>query len=236
MAELKPYEIFAVKYGDHQRRAADNFLGGDPHDRPMPIDYFLWAIKGPSRVWVVDTGFSAESGGQRGRNFIRCPSEGLKALDIDPDKVEDVIITHMHYDHAGNPHLFQRARFHLQDKELFYSTGRCMCHAALGHSFDVEDVVAMVRRVYAGRVAFHDGDEEIAPGLSVHFVGGHTMGLQMVRVWTRRGWVVLAPPRALRFRCAEPHPERPGDGHHLPKRRLISGDPDHHCYHPENPI
>ena len=192
MAELKPYEIYAIKYGDHQRRASENFLGGDPHNAPMPIDYFVWAIKGPQRTWVVDTGFSAESGRSRGRNYLRCPSEGLKALDIDPDKIEDVIITHMHYDHAGNHHLFPRARFHVQDKEMFYSTGRCMCHTRLGHSYDVEDVVAMVRRVYSGRVAFHEGEETLAPGLSVHFVGGHTMGLQMVRVWTRRGWVVLA--------------------------------------------
>jgi glyoxylase-like metal-dependent hydrolase (beta-lactamase superfamily II) len=67
-----------------------------------------------------------------------------------------------------------------------------MAHSMLRHAFDVDDVVKMVRRVYDGRVVFHDGDEELAPGISVHFVGGHTMGLQMVRVWTKRGWVVLA--------------------------------------------
>jgi glyoxylase-like metal-dependent hydrolase (beta-lactamase superfamily II) len=71
-----------------------------------------------------------------------------------------------------------------------------MCHPPLRHAFDVEDVVKMVRRLYDGRVAFHDGDAEIAPGISVHFVGGHTMGLQMVRVWTKRGWVVLASDAA----------------------------------------
>ena len=156
------------------------------------MDYFVWAIKGASRTWIVDTGFDAGVGKRRQRNVIRCPSEGLKALDIDPDRIEDVIITHMHYDHCGNHRLFQRARFHVQDREMLYATGRCMCHAALGHSFDVEGVVAMVRRVYDGRIAFHDGEEEIAPGISVHYVGGHTMGLQMVRVWTKRGWVVLA--------------------------------------------
>ena len=58
--------------------------------------------------------------------------------------------------------------------------------------FEEDDVVAMVRRVYRGRVVFHDGDEEIAPGMSVHHVGGHTMGMQIVRVDTRRGTVVLA--------------------------------------------
>jgi glyoxylase-like metal-dependent hydrolase (beta-lactamase superfamily II) len=192
MADPRPYEIYAIKYGDHQRKASENFLFGDPHDAPMPLDYFTWVIKGPDKIWAVDTGFTAEVGRQRGRNVIRDPAEGLKMLDIDPDKIDDVIISHMHYDHCGNHHLFRRARFHVQDKEMYYSTGRCMCHAPLGYAYDVEDVVQMVRRVFDRRVVFHDGDEELAPGLSVHHVGGHTMGLQMVRVFTKRGWVVLA--------------------------------------------
>ena len=110
MADPRPYEIYAIKYGDHQRRASENFLGGDPHDGPMPMDYFVWVIKGAQKSWVVDTGFTAEEGRRRGRNAIRCPSEGLKALDVDPDRIEDVIITHMHYDHAGNHHLFLSLR------------------------------------------------------------------------------------------------------------------------------
>jgi glyoxylase-like metal-dependent hydrolase (beta-lactamase superfamily II) len=61
-----------------------------------------------------------------------------------------------------------------------------------GGAYDVEDVVGMVRRAYAGRVRFHEGDAEIFPGVSLHLIGGHTMGLQVVRVQTRRGWLVLA--------------------------------------------
>jgi len=67
-----------------------------------------------------------------------------------------------------------------------------MAQPAFGGAYEVEDVVGMVRRAYAGRVCFHDGDSELAPGVSVHLIGGHTMGLQVVRVATRRGWVVLA--------------------------------------------
>jgi len=50
----------------------------------------------------------------------------------------------------------------------------------------------MVRHAYAGRLRFHDGDAELCPGITLHLIGGHTMGLQVVRVWTRRGWLVLA--------------------------------------------
>ena len=103
-----------------------------------------------------------------------------------------MIITHLHYDHCGNDGLFPSARYHLQETEMAYATGRCMCHPVIRVPFEVEDVVAMVRRVYAGRVAFHDGAAEIVPGVTVHHIGGHSRGLQAVRVKTRRGWVVLA--------------------------------------------
>jgi glyoxylase-like metal-dependent hydrolase (beta-lactamase superfamily II) len=106
------------------------------------------------------------------------------------------VITHLHYDHAGNLGAFPNARFHLQDSEMIYATGRCMCHPRLRYPFEIEDVVTMVRRVYAGRVNFVDGDDEIAPGISLHHVPGHTRGLQCVRVETARGPVVLASDAA----------------------------------------
>jgi glyoxylase-like metal-dependent hydrolase (beta-lactamase superfamily II) len=192
MSTPEPYELYAVRYAHHDRRASENFIGGDPHDGPMPLDYFVWAIVNPSRTFVFDTGFDADMAKKRKRDFLRSPGDGLKSIGIDPNKVQDVIISHMHYDHCGNHTLFPNARFHLQDREMAFCTGRCICHPAMRYPFDAEDVVAMVRRVFTGHVQFHDGTDELAPGLTVHHVGGHTMGLQVVRVWTRRGWVVLA--------------------------------------------
>jgi glyoxylase-like metal-dependent hydrolase (beta-lactamase superfamily II) len=192
MPEAGTYEIYAVKYGHHERRAAENFIGGDPHNGPMPLDFFVWAVVGNRRTFVVDTGFDRKVAEKRQRNILRTPAEGLKTIGIDADKVEDVVITHMHYDHAGSHELFPAARYHIQEKEMAYCTGKCMCHGALRLPFEAEDVSAMIRRLFDGRVRFHDGTEELAPGLTVHHVGGHTMGLQILRVRTRRGWVVLA--------------------------------------------
>jgi glyoxylase-like metal-dependent hydrolase (beta-lactamase superfamily II) len=186
------YEVFAVKYAHHARRSPENFIGGDPHDVPMPLDYFVWAIRNSSRTLVVDTGFTREMAIKRGRDHIRSPGDGLKTIGIEPDAVENVVITHMHYDHAGNLDLFGRARFHVQDREMQYCTGRCMCHAHLRQTFEAEDVVAMVRHVFDGRAEFHDGTSELAPGITLHLIGGHALGLQAVRVKTRRGHVVLA--------------------------------------------
>jgi glyoxylase-like metal-dependent hydrolase (beta-lactamase superfamily II) len=190
------YEVYAIKYARHERRAGANFLGGDPHDGPMPIDYFLWAIRGGGKTYVLDTGFDAVQAEKRKRTLIRPPGEGLKLIGIDPAEIEDVFISHLHYDHAGNHDLFPKARYHLQEKEMRYCTGRAMCHRALRGSFEAEDVAAMVRRLFAGRLAFHDGDAEVAPGISLHAIGGHTMGLQALRVATKRGFVVLAADAA----------------------------------------
>jgi glyoxylase-like metal-dependent hydrolase (beta-lactamase superfamily II) len=186
------YEVYAIKYAHHARRSSENFIGGDPHDGPMPLDYFVWLIRGGGREIVVDTGFSAAMAAKRGRDHIRCPTQGLKLLGTEARAVKEVVITHLHYDHVGNFDLFPAAALHLQDREMRYATGRYMAHACFRGAYEVEDVVGMVRRVYEDRVRFHDGDAEIAPGVSLHLIGGHTMGMQAVRVKTRRGSVVLA--------------------------------------------
>jgi glyoxylase-like metal-dependent hydrolase (beta-lactamase superfamily II) len=190
------YEVYAIKYAHHVRRASENFIGGDPHDGPMPLDFFVWLIReagaDAGREIVVDTGFSAATAARRQREHLRCPTAGLRLLNTDSKQVKDVVITHLHYDHVGNFDLFPAATFHLQDREMQYATGRHMAQPVFRGAFDVEDVVGMVRNTYAGRVRFHDGDAEIAPGVSLHYIGGHTMGLQVVRVATRRGWLVLA--------------------------------------------
>ena len=186
------YEVYAIKYAHHMRKASENFIGGDPHDGPMPLDYFVWLIRGGGREVVVDTGFSAAMARKRGRDHLRCPAEALRLLQCDPSSVKDVVITHLHYDHVGNFDLFPAATLHLQDVEMQYATGRHMGEERHRFAYEVEEVVGMVRRVYEKRVHFHNGDEEIAPGISLHLIGGHTMGMQSVRVATRRGWVVLA--------------------------------------------
>ncbi|MGQ0546546.1 MAG: N-acyl homoserine lactonase family protein [Betaproteobacteria bacterium] len=186
------YEVYAVKYAHHERRARENFIGGDPHDGPMPLDYFVWLIRGEGREIVVDTGFSAAMAAKRGRQHLRCPTEGLRLLGVDAGRVKDLVITHLHYDHVGNFELFPAATLHLQELEMRYATGPYMCHECFRGAFEVEDVAGMVRRVYENRVRFHAGDAALCPGVSLHLIGGHTMGLQVVRVATRRGWVVLA--------------------------------------------
>jgi glyoxylase-like metal-dependent hydrolase (beta-lactamase superfamily II) len=186
------YEVFAIRYATRDAQRREHFIGGDPHEGPMPMDYYVWVVKGDGRVIVVDTGFNAEVAARRQRTFLRCPVETLGLLNLSPAEVDDVVLTHLHYDHAGNFDRFPKARFHLQEREIHYATGRYMRFPRLSHSFEVEDVCGIVRLNYARRVLFYAGDAELAPGITLHAAGGHSDGLQFVRVNTARGPVVLA--------------------------------------------
>lgn len=187
------YQVYALCFGRlAARRVHDNFMRRDMHDGPMPMDFYVWILRNMHRTVLVDTGFGHRASDERRIAIDFDPIEGLERLGIDVDGIQDVILTHLHFDHAGNLGRFAKARFHVQDSEVAFATGRFMCEAQVRFPFDVEDVVALVRHTYAERVIFHDGDAQPLPGISLHAVPGHSQGLQAVRVMTARGPVLLA--------------------------------------------
>jgi len=195
--EASPFELYALHYAVHSgRRASDNFLHADPHDSGADLHYFIWLARRGAETFVIDTGFAQGAATARGRTLLRKPAEALRLLGVEAGEVGEVILTHLHYDHAGTLTDFPKARFHLQVAEPAYATGPCMCDPKARAVFDVENIVDYVRSLFAGRIIFHDGDKRLAPGLWLHKVPGHSVGLQAVRVFTKRGWVIVASDAA----------------------------------------
>ncbi len=203
------YDVYAIKYAQSIRPSRDYYMGHDPHNGPHPIYYYVWLIRSNERIILIDTGFDAARAIARKRDFGRCPTQGLASLGVVPEDVDTVIVTHLHYDHAGNLDKFPNARFVLQDEEMRYATGRDMRHALIRLPFELEDVQTMLAHNYAERVDFVQGSETIAPGVDVHLVPGHSRGLQCVTVQTARGRLCLASDAAHFFgnvRYASPFP------------------------------
>jgi glyoxylase-like metal-dependent hydrolase (beta-lactamase superfamily II) len=199
---IAPYRIHAVRYA-HRACGSSEVFYGDHTNTPMTMDYFVWALTNGRHTVVVDLGFTEPVGTARGRQFLRCPSRGLAELGIDCARVEHVILSHFHYDHVGNYALFPRATFHVQDAEMAFYTGRHAAMPAFRRSVEVDDVAALVRLNYEGRVAFTTGSREIVPGVTVHHVGGHTAGMQVVTVAHARGQAVVASDASHYYRNFE---------------------------------
>src|SRR5690606_6862282 len=157
----------------------------------------VWAIHREGHPpLIVDTGFGEDSAVARGRIIIRPVIEGLRDAGIDHLSVEDVILTHLHYDHAGSLGTFPNAKFHVQDAELAFATSRAVCDREVRAPFDGEPVAQLVRTLYADHVVCHDGDEDFAPGIALRLCEGHTAGLQAVVCDTARRPVGLASAAA----------------------------------------
>ncbi|WP_167706697.1 N-acyl homoserine lactonase family protein [Sphingobium fuliginis] len=191
-AILPAYEVLAIKYAETVRPAHDLFFRPAPTEGPGALDYYVWLIRGHGQCVLVDTGFGPTAASRRGRTLLRSPADVLMHLGCDSASLADVVLTHLHYDHAGDLGSYPQARFIVQNQEIAGATGRDMRHAVCNHAFDIENIVEIVRLVHDGRVHFVRGDTNLAPGISLHLLGGHTRGLQGVRVNTPRGWVMLA--------------------------------------------
>ena len=204
-----PHRLYAIRYATNGTRLESENLswiaphGDCPHDRTMPIDFFVWAAVRGREVTLVDSGSDAATCRSRGNEFLQSPADGLARIGVDATDVRHVVTTHLHWDHCGNLAAFPNARLHVQRTEVAHACGPAMGSPFLRRAFDVDQVAAYVRAIYDGRVTFHDGPEEVVPGLSLHPVGGHTPGMQAVRVVTERGAVVLASDAAHFFRNLE---------------------------------
>ncbi|MEZ5378716.1 MAG: N-acyl homoserine lactonase family protein [Acidimicrobiales bacterium] len=187
--------VYALQYA---RRTAstrgEHFYGHDADcGGPYPIDYFVWAICRPDDVVFVDGGFTREVAAQRGnRDYLADPVNLLGLLGRGPDEVSHLVLSHLHYDHTGHVDAFPNATIHLQQRELDFWTGPLAHRGVHSHLHESSDVAAVTRLAAEGRVTIHDGDAVIDSGVSLHLVGGHTAGLQVVAVYTIDGPVVLA--------------------------------------------
>ena len=187
------YEVFAIRYATNPRRLrGQNFILEKRPTELMPMDFFSWVLVGKHRTIVVDTGMDPEKATKHGHDFLVSPIEVLRELGVEAEKMDTVIITHMHYDHTGHTEAFPNATFLMQKEEMAYVTGPFMEKPWFRRAYEVDEIARFLGYLHDGRLHLHGRDREIADGISVHWVGGHCAGQEVVRVRTQRGWVVLA--------------------------------------------
>ena len=188
------YKVYAIHYGtmDGYSLSYLNYLGDPKEQRTM--DWAFWAIVGNNRVVLVDTGFSDESYVKKWniKDWSRT-DKLLHKIGLTPGDITDIIITHLHWDHAGNIENFNPdATIWIQKSDLEFAAGEAAQSNFGKIGLSQEDVLDMVKWNWEGRVKLIDGDKEIIPGIKCYLGGKHTFGFQWVSVNTASGTVVLA--------------------------------------------
>ncbi len=187
------YEIYAIRYATNSKRTrGQNFIKDADPTALLTMDFFSWVLIRDGKAIVVDTGMAQDKATRNGHEWLASPIDILRKLGVDPASVETVIMTHLHYDHTGNTDAFPNANFLLQAEEMNYISGPYMEKAWFRHAYAVDELQKFLGYLHGGRLKLHGRDHVVTDGVSVHWVGGHTAGQEIVRVRTKRGWVVLA--------------------------------------------
>ncbi|MBO9578084.1 MAG: N-acyl homoserine lactonase family protein [Microbacteriaceae bacterium] len=189
------YEVLICQYGTRIGTRSQVFLNYEIYgqeDAPIGMDYFVWVVRNGDRTILVDTGFSEQGGENRRRTWVKPQAEIYAALGIETHAPITIVVTHAHYDHIGKLDLFPNAEIVIAQAEYDFWVSPMGHRAQFHHS--VEDVeVDYLRTAHAaGRVRTFQGELDLAPGIRLAELGGHTPGLAVVRVDTSEGVVLLA--------------------------------------------
>jgi N-acyl homoserine lactone hydrolase len=160
----------------------------------LEVPCIIWYIQGADKKIMVDTGpcdpdWSNKYHFPMIRSKGQEPRNAMKKVGLDPKEIDIVILSHLHWDHAFNNHLFPNATFYVQKEELKYAIAPLPVHmkgyesVAIGMSPDY---------ITKTKYTIINGDLEIVPGVSVVLTPGHSPGSMCVKVETSKGPYLIA--------------------------------------------
>jgi glyoxylase-like metal-dependent hydrolase (beta-lactamase superfamily II) len=201
------YTIDAIRYATIPGFPLSGLIPGADKSQKIDIAMIYWLVRGSGHTILVDSGF------YRPQFFkswtvhdFQTPDQTLAKLGLKSSDITDVILTHMHWDHADGMDLFPNARIWLQKDEYTYYTGPAWQSPRTHGGIERDDVLALVKLNIAGRVSFVDGDDQlILPGIRAYTGGKHTFASQFLTVPTASGTVVLASDNMYLYRNLDEH-------------------------------
>ena len=165
--------------------------------RRIKLALNLLLIVGHERVILVDTGIGNRLSDKQKQ--IYKPSDyileqSLASLGYKGTEITDVILTHLHFDHAGglitsypdaDRATFPNAQLWCQKSEWEMAKNPDgLNRAAYNYPQQLEALEG------TAKIRLIDGELEIAPGIRVKKVGGHSVGSQIVEIDSQDGFYI----------------------------------------------
>lgn len=200
------YEVYAIRYATVKDFPVRGLIAGADRSRKTDIAMMIWLVKGGGHNILFDCGFYRDQfmrqwhPDEYEKPSIAVERVGLKAADI-----TDVVISHIHWDHADGFDLFPNAKIWIQKDEIEYYAGEAW-NGKKRTAADPDDIIGLVTMNTQGRVALVNGDaQEIFPGITAYIGGKHTYQSQYLSVKTAGGIVVLASDNVYLYENLEKH-------------------------------
>ncbi len=165
------------------------------HRKNLALNLLLIFSEG--RVILVDTGLGNRLTDKQ-RDIYKPSSfllpASLTELGVCDSDVTDVVLTHLHFDHAGgivtgfgdfDRLTFPKARHWIQQVEWDTARNPDGLNRA---AYAFEQQLALLAD--SGKYELIDGDREIAPGVTLTHTGGHTNGSQIVEIQADSGFCI----------------------------------------------
>jgi len=186
------YQIYALKLGDLEDPAS-SFLYRTGSKEKLKLFFYFWCIEKKGKIILVDTGFTKEMAQERGiKNYLN-PVEQLSKIGIEAKSINQIIITHIHYDHFGGYQYFPNAVFYIQEQEVDAWSNKPLSNYSgfknLIRPWFISDLKKLTKR---GKVKLLNGNKKLFKDIGVVLTGGHSPGLQFVTIQTKDNKIVLA--------------------------------------------
>lgn len=192
------YQIFPLHVGDIVRDNTNMMYMVEP-GKKITIPLLAWLLFDGEHYRLVDTG-GTPADGVHYMPYTQAPGctleEQLSGHGVSPQEIDTVILTHLHWDHAGNNGLFPHAAFYVQKRELEYAANPLKIQrGAYNYPLIAQTQYKLI-----------DGAQELMDGISVIPTPGHSPGSQSVLVDTARGTYIIAGDLICLYDCMERDP------------------------------
>jgi glyoxylase-like metal-dependent hydrolase (beta-lactamase superfamily II) len=194
------WQVYVMEYARSKNQPWVDLISGMYHDGVMDLPFsFILARQGDRNV-LVDTGFMQDDHSAFSRKFgiptWISPVRMLSEMNLAPEAISDIFITHAHFDHMGSIAEFPNAQIYIQKSELLSWYEAIALPKRFGHLtaiIDPDNLRTALDASIQHRVTLIDGDKDnVLPGIHVRLGSGHTIGQQFVMIDTAVGRRVIS--------------------------------------------
>jgi glyoxylase-like metal-dependent hydrolase (beta-lactamase superfamily II) len=195
------WSIHVIEFARSKDQPLASLVHGAHADGVVDLPFSFILARNGEKTVLVDTGFMREGGGEAmsvkfGIPHWISPLRMLAAMDVTPEQVTDIVISHAHFDHMGSIDKFPNARVYLQKREMLSWIEAMALPPQFGFLTEIinpENLRSAFDASVEHRLNLVDGDvDNLLPGIHVRLGEGHTLGQQFVVIESANGKLVIS--------------------------------------------